>query len=515
MKKRHNKYDREIYNRCGQFTIDLLQVIQKNQLKHIFIMENISLWDIMAPLLSAFILPEGVLCYKNKGRFYYYWNYIVFRRIKGLIKRILSFFDHDINTNLGKKLDYPKKKNNKRILFLNFTGKHYQETFRDVAELFNRKLYDIKVIGEHVPNVSKRDYLSLSLLNNKEKRSIHKKMMNIMIMKRKFLNVSHFNSLKKRYPLEWKIYKDNMNTNIRNIFPDLLQIILKAQKIINMSDPDIIVGPDDCDYRSRPFFILAKKKKIPTLLIQQGLLSYKTVDFLFLSTDKVAAIGKSSERHFIRFKIPQNRIIITGRPEFDRLIHTKRKVRIKSINRSKEIKRNVLFTSQPFVTGAFKNEESRRKIIQYVYSLSSKEYPIMIKPHPGESLSFHYQMVSNYPDAVLINKDVNTNDLISVCDIFITCSSTTALQAMVADKPVIIINYEGCSEHSPFSHTKAAICIKSLNKLSDTIKALDEKGNRLKKIMKIEREKFVFEHTYKPDGKASERVKNLVIKMIK
>jgi UDP-N-acetylglucosamine 2-epimerase len=88
--------------------------------------------------------------------------------------------------------------------------------------------------------------------------------------------------------------------------------------------------------------------------------------------------------------------------------------------------------------------------------------------------------------------------------------STTAMEAAALNKPVIALDLSGDQDTARYVSEGIAIGVYKSDDLTTAIKNLLENDSLLAK----RRESYVLEHLYKIDGKASERVVDLIIKAI-
>ena len=72
-----------------------------------------------------------------------------------------------------------------------------------------------------------------------------------------------------------------------------------------------------------------------------------------------------------------------------------------------------------------------------------KGVTLVIKPHPGENKKDLISFLRTRQNIVLVDGSINILPLIKCCDVFVTFFSTTAVQALYADKPVITIDLPG------------------------------------------------------------------------
>jgi len=146
-----------------------------------------------------------------------------------------------------------------------------------------------------------------------------------------------------------------------------------------------------------------------------------------------------------------------------------------------------------------------------------KEFPealLIIKQHPAEPKRYT-QMIAHYlkkynVSAIIVPKDCDIYELLYICDLMITRHSTTAMEAVALNKPVIILNLSG--EPYPVEYVKEGIAlgVYKAEDLKPVIKKLIENNSILAK----NRGKYIKKYLYKIDGKATERIVNLIEDMI-
>jgi hypothetical protein len=84
---------------------------------------------------------------------------------------------------------------------------------------------------------------------------------------------------------------------------------------------------------------------------------------------------------------------------------------------------------------------------------------------------------------------------------------------MILDKSVITINFTGLKDPIPFAESGAALGVYREKDLTATIKQ-GLYDDSLKERLRRDRDKFVYEQTYLKDGKATERIANLIEQMV-
>lgn len=333
-----------------------------------------------------------------------------------------------------------------------------------------------------------------------------------------------------------------------------------VRKFLRSMKIDLICTAHDSSFLSFLFILASKKEKIPTIYIPHGIISemprskkeainvllkhhfkdiIKYTKFFLLSGcflealriwlykilssrysvpiwNKICVSGPAIKERLIREGIPREKIIVTGQPRFDKLISLKNQDVKEKIYKKLGIrneKKLILLTTQPFVEDKFWTKRDRENFIATIVK-SLQNLPqcyLVIKVHPRESIT-SYQSILNklkvkYP---IIKNQISLHELLKSCDLMITVSSTTALEAMILDKSVITINLTGKPDPVPYAKFGAAIGVYKAEDLIPAIRNVLYNKELQKKLIKA-RKSFVYRYAYIQDGKATKRV----IKIIK
>jgi len=239
--------------------------------------------------------------------------------------------------------------------------------------------------------------------------------------------------------------------------------------------------------------------------------------------DKVAVSGDFTRELFIKQGTPPDEIVVTGLPRLDSLVSessTKDEftLQLELLKRDKKI---VLFLTN---VAAKHNMASYKAELDTTYQVinACKQCPevlLIIKPHPGEAPEFYSSIVSNLKSDALIYKGVNLHDLIRTSDVVITGMSGTGLETLALRRPLINIHLHNrggsfpCKwELIPYISSGVAFGVHHLEELPDVIKTALYNNEEKEKLMARSSD-FVYRHLYKLDGKASERVVDLILEM--
>lgn len=293
-----------------------------------------------------------------------------------------------------------------------------------------------------------------------------------------------------------------------------------AQEIIKKENPKAIVIALETGQYSKALITAAREKAIPSIGVQHGMiysnnsaytnkkvsLSNKSIDNPI--TSKTAVYGKTTKNLLTsEGSYPPEAVVITGQPRYDSLLESQ-----KNFNKDLFLDKYGLEKNKKIMlvtTQSFSNITDRVNFLRYTLRALKKEkdIQIIIKPKPVEDESFHSKILAQEKvEAKIMPKTCNIKEVLNACDKLITSYSTTALEAMILKKPVIIINLTGEKDPIPYVESGAAVGAYNPEEIKNAI--LKAKHNKKTK-------KFIMDWAYKSDRKATERVMNLIKKLIK
>lgn len=326
----------------------------------------------------------------------------------------------------------------------------------------------------------------------------------------------------------WNQTKDIFHLFFTYRFIRLIQHVEGAKQMIKLEKPSIIVMTDDFG----PVFpLVGKMENVPTLAIQHGI-THPPPELYLLSAegtstngvnplwrpipDKIAAFGNYHKGMLVNYALySPDRVVVTGQPKSDYLaradeIFDKNKLCNElGINPNKKI---VVWITQ---THGLPTDENKKNISCIYNAMQSlKNTQLVIKLHPCEDQKAPLYREDKITKPIIIAaKDADTNGMLYACDVMITKNSTTALEAMILNKPVITLNLSKMSDFYQYAESGAAV---GVYKEEDLLPTLEKVLYDLQFCKKLEknRERFVYEHAYIQDGQASKRVADLIMEMI-
>jgi len=265
----------------------------------------------------------------------------------------------------------------------------------------------------------------------------------------------------------------------------------------------IIVGTTE-DWVSRILTVIAVSKGIPSICMQHGIIGGEEA-FMPVFATKMAVYGQYEKDWYLQKGVSPDRIAIIGHPCFDEIFTEKHmsKVAFQEKYGLNAKKKWILLATQPFHDLFW---------IQLIDGLAKdSRVEVAIKPHPWEisySLIRNYKYFSEkYQSVKLISKlGVNLYDILPNVDVVVVNSSTVGLEAMLFDKPALILS----KTHYKYYDKMGNFVQSDPEKLVKLITQLVQDG-KLQKVAKERREEFL---TYAyPEKLSGKRLLELIYKL--
>jgi len=286
-----------------------------------------------------------------------------------------------------------------------------------------------------------------------------------------------------------------------------------SMMLLGVKKPDVVIVLTEGIMPAKIAVAAARLGKIPTLLLLQlGMLgkNYECPSFL---ADKISVPGDFIKDLVINCGVDAKRVVVTGRPTYDALVRAEDR-----FDRAEICRRLELNPARKILVYCTENlplrdtEKIVRAICKAMKSLPDVQF--IIKVHPSElSVSIYHKVAREVGVQPLITKEESIYEILFACDLMITGFSTTALDAMILDKPVITTNFTGLPDPIPFAESGAAIGVYREKDLEPAIRE-GLYHDSVKERLRRDREKFVYEQTYLKDGKATERIVDLIEQMV-
>lgn len=246
---------------------------------------------------------------------------------------------------------------------------------------------------------------------------------------------------------------------------------------------------------------------LKSILITNFRLNEYISDFFLVSGSKYKEMKENSKDY--------KNIIITGQPRYDILYYRKRQFNKETILRSYNISRDqkiVLWATECHSLDDEENIQNFEAIFEAIQAL--KNVKLIIKQHPAEEIKYTNQIktYSKYynVEVVIVPNCSDIFELLFICDVMIAKASTVVREAIALGKRVIILNLSEKPDILEYVEEKVATGVYNKDELKSAIE------NQLKedKSLNDVKESYISRYLYKIDGKASERIIQVIKSII-
>lgn len=307
---------------------------------------------------------------------------------------------------------------------------------------------------------------------------------------------------------------DEFTTEPRRRDFDLGWALEPMLKAIDALKPDLLVAIE-VNYILRNIIRYCRQKSIKTLVIQHGTPNkFSIQSFVPFEADKFAAWGEFSREFLLENGMKADKIILTGGANFDRSLSlVPDRVKIARELKLDSKKKWIVFTTQGPGAGNIPTiEEIETAIMETAKTaLNYPEYELVFQVHPEQTIEKVKAICDNVTgNKTIVTKYKDTEELIVASVGVITFFSTTALDAVILGKPLLLVNLSDDKNFLPFVKMGAAFGAYNKTEISSAFKSLIYDFSKIKDNLPKAAE-FV---NYKNDGKALERVFLLIREML-
>lgn len=304
-----------------------------------------------------------------------------------------------------------------------------------------------------------------------------------------------------------------------------IDYIETALEMIDREDPDLVFVVDETAIFGRSVITAARLKGLPTAAIQHGYITPDAVEYMHIKgdisddlsidrpycpiADKTVVYGPYTKEILTRpGNYPEYSVAVTGQPRYDcfeKKVFSRDKVfRQFRLDRKKKL---ILWTTQ--------DVPSQEEVIFNAVK-NIKDAQLLVKLHPRElaGVKPYYEKAREMGIKIKAVQEGNTFEMISACDVMITMHSTTGLEAIMMSKPIVVLNISGKPDHVPYVSEGAALGVYKPENLEAALSRLLFDRKAREEIIKKSKE-YSYRHSYKMDGKATQRVMNVAENLMK
>jgi len=297
-----------------------------------------------------------------------------------------------------------------------------------------------------------------------------------------------------------------------------LAVILACEQIFNKLKLTSIFAVADGETFENIAIELARKYKIPSMTLLPGIFDPFPHFLDWFHTDIICVNGINDFNSMINLGYDKKRIVITGSPKYD-FIKTidpaESKIYLENKHKIDSKKKLVLIAR-----GSWEQDDEvwMSKLIKFC---NQQNLEIIIKIHPLYQSKFQAlsekkikainESCKNLQYLITYDEDLNT--LISAADVVLFHeSSTVGAHASLANKPLIAVDFLKQETDYPIRYHEigAAMYVDEYSKLEELILEILTEGKHFEKLTDG-RKKITEMYNYKNDGKAADRIFNILI----
>lgn len=315
----------------------------------------------------------------------------------------------------------------------------------------------------------------------------------------------------------WTIVEKRISGFVEADFSRVADNIMFLEALYARLKPRCIVLREAVREPEKTIVSAARLFNIPTLVIQHGLLAEPNV-YTKLHAGCIALWGKAGIEWYKGYGNEKAAYVVTGKPQHDSLY-----VKMREENQPVGQKRTILYIGDYYKhvkerMNVYMLQDSERRSIAVLLD-AMKSFPgvrLIIKMHPfdlfnADELLAQYKFDASSGVSVVKNGDID--DLIMASSLVITSFfSSAALDAVIAGKPLISLNYYKQPDLIPFAGRQVALGVNKPGDLKGAIRRIFA-DKSLNDTFTANRDKFIYDYAYKVDGQSTARVIDLITKI--
>lgn len=220
---------------------------------------------------------------------------------------------------------------------------------------------------------------------------------------------------------------------------------------------------------------VTKNMKIKRIMIQHGTQWGNDTPSVTPDVDELIIWGDFWKENFRRKMYPKVKLVPLGCPRFDEILEWKKRKKLDDnfYNKIGIDKRRAIVTFLSNTHGYRSNRfwESIIRGLEYLLNVYHPKINLIIKLHPQESKTLYLKILkrSTLNKIQFIRNEISLYELFLHTDIAITAGSTSMLEAMAFDIPVIQVNFSNEPEIIDFYKYGGGVLVKDKEELISTI----------------------------------------------
>ena len=307
-------------------------------------------------------------------------------------------------------------------------------------------------------------------------------------------------------------------------FSTLLRLKTSQRLLLSITPKVVVLTCEYCSINKQLSY-LSRIYGIPVVALQHGIFTERESNYIFqdeymqkVIPDITCVFGKYFSMLLTEKSIyKSNQVMVTGNPRYDIFPSASNIFSLEDIRSKFNIKKGnriILWTTQCHGFTDGENLLNFETVFSTMQGLENTT--LVIKQHPNEGETYTkmiYDELLKYDiDVRVVPKNCDTLVLQYISDIIITIeNSTIGLEAVALEKALLILNLNNESNMGPYVEGGVAIGIHNKKDLIQGIIKLLSDDTELA----ANRQEFIQKYLYRIDGRAAERVAEVIHATIK
>lgn len=313
----------------------------------------------------------------------------------------------------------------------------------------------------------------------------------------------------------WPLIRSGVRLIFERYLPQCVGYLEIAQRALAGLQPRVVLGVHTKRAADQCFFRAARRRGIPVVLVSTAFKAdmerYTRFDYGDLNlADRLCVTGEAERRAIQSHLHEMDRAVIIGNPALDHLA-----ARMEALPPADECRAEV--------ARALRIDPQRRWVVYTTGYINTFMFAgvldaltalpdthLIVKVHPGESASFYADRI---PAALrervaVTHTELDLHRLLRAADAVVSYVSTTILEAMMLERPVVTVNFS--PQENPLPLADYGIPEgRTVGELrAEVARVLDDVAWRAELLRRQGR--FVEDYAYRNDGQAARRAADVV-----
>lgn len=510
-----------------QYSTDLVTALGRSRvsngktLAETLTIDRISLWDAFAVELARIYVPAALSADDNAGSAQYQLIKPYLVRFRQMLRSCM------LNRRKRTCLPWPT---GKTVLCLDFSEHMSREVVQPIAKRLVEhgriNVVQLKDTRRKQTTTDSQHDIFLQTVSDHFDERLNQRVVMLRAALRKvegelYENDDLLDLINNKNPTLWKQLAKVFRRLFIYDFYFFLQFAAVAQHLLEEHRPVLVISPDVADPRTRIYTQLCRQMGIPSLDVQFGLVAEEGIEWRFFQADRLSVWGPTSKELMLKHGVPDSSIMVTGSPRHDLLVtladNDKQKMR-QTLGIPEE--RTIILLASAYQLKAY-NDYSDPEILKSmkraVFEAADKVdgIALIVKPHPSEDLKETRSLAGAKKNIFFVSQTMDIRILTQLCDAFISFGSTATVDALILGKLVICPVFPGWIWSDIYKQSAATLVPTSNVEVQEIFNMLaNGKGEKLQASVQFAQKTFSNNWVYRTDGKATDRIVELALKMV-